>query len=183
MKFNQAKWERIQRQRESMHAEYRRLDDEWEAYRDNASKIESVFVSRHMHYWDNQARSVFNADNQLTAAGLADRINAIKNRWTEIKDEFGFRRESSGVQSALLQVYSARLEAKKLYELREQQSEKNKAFGASMERLKEFAKRHAKVSDYAANPVPDDTAYSGGGGGGADDAAAYAGPDGQWGAA
>lgn len=150
MKFNHEKFERIQRQKIAGHEGYTRLTEEWRDALEQASKTETWFIknydSRH------SALAVITADRKQSAAQLASRLTAIESGSLDLKEVFGLRGD---VKSALAQVYGHHLAAKKLYEQREQQGEHNRLFGASFERLTEFAQRHVGVRDGGIYPLDD----------------------------
>lgn len=152
MKFNEEKWERLQRRKELMQEEYRRLSEEYLDAKSQSGKTEGMFI----HDYDRQQKAlpIINADKKLSVADLAARIQAIMDHWPELKDEYGLP-DDGHVKSALLRVYAEILTVKKLCERREQLSDTSKAFGESWERLKEFAKHHTRVSDPSAYPVQD----------------------------
>ncbi|WP_036247035.1 hypothetical protein [Methylobacter sp. BBA5.1] len=152
MKFNQEKWERLQRQKELLHVECTRLSDEWRDAKEQAGKTEGRFVSNYDR--TRNALPVITQDKKLSCHDLKKRMADIKNNWPAVCAEFGFR-EDSTAQRPLLELYGEMLAAKQLYERREQLSETRQAFGASWEQLQEFAKHHVKIGDPVAYPAQD----------------------------
>lgn len=150
MKFNTEKFERLQRQKIAGHEAYIRLTNEWRDALDQASRTEAMFIEgydpRH------SALAVIASDRKQSAAHLASRLAAIESGSLDLKEAFGL---GGDAKIALARVYAQHLAAKKLYEQREQQGENNRSFGASFERLTEFARRHVRVNDGGAYPVED----------------------------
>jgi hypothetical protein len=150
MKFNHEKWDRLLRKQQAMHKQYIQLSIDWHAANDNAGKIEAVFVGGNDA--SRKALRIIKEDKKLSAADLEQRMEVIKTNWTAFITEYGLQ-DGAGFQSSLLLVYSAYLDAKKMYELRERQSQINADFMASMGRLKEFAKGYIKADGNAFAPV------------------------------
>lgn len=152
MKFNHEKWDRLLRQQQAMHTQYRQFGEEWEDAKRQASKTEGFFIKG---YDQNlKAMQPVNQDKKLSAADLKQRIDAIQNNWASFVSEYGLQHQDGpNFKATLIQLYGDILIAKKLYERRDQQSQKNQAFGASMARLKEFASRYVKTEVDKLAPV------------------------------
>ncbi|MCL7419803.1 MAG: hypothetical protein M8364_02715 [Methylobacter sp.] len=144
MKFNQEKWERLQRQKELLHMEYMRLSDEWLDAKGQAGKTEGHFVSNYDS--SRSALPIITQDKKLSYHDLKKRMSDIKNNWPTVCTEFGFN-ENSAAKTPLLNLYEQIVSAKWVYERRERLSEIRQAFGASWNQLQEFAGRYVKVDD------------------------------------
>jgi hypothetical protein len=150
MKFNHEKWDRLLRRQQAMHKQYLQFGAEWEEAKQQESKTKAFFIEG---YDQNlQAMQVVNQDKKLSAAELEQRIEAIKSNWADFTSEYRLQ-DGPNFQAALIRLYGDILTTQKLYERREQQSQIMAAYGASMGRLKEFAKRYIKTDGNALAPV------------------------------
>jgi hypothetical protein len=153
MKFNQPKWESMQRRKEELHMVYRHANDNLDHVQQNYNRALSYFST---NYRDCRAAlEVIKQDTKtLTAAAIDAKLNRLRREWPSACDEFNVSDGFHG-KHALIELYALMLERRKLTDARDQAVQNQTAYGACFARLDEFASKHGQGDPTRFNAVPD----------------------------
>jgi hypothetical protein len=160
MKFNQAKWEAMQRRKEELHMIYLHAKDNLDHVQQNYNRALSYFST---DYRDcRTALEVIQQDAKtLNASAIDAKLNRLRREWPTACDEFKVSEGFYG-KHALIELYALMLERRKLTDARDQAVQNQTAYGACFARLNEFAAKHGQGDSTRVNAVPDQgPAYSG----------------------
>jgi hypothetical protein len=152
MKFNQPKWEAMQRRKEELHMVYRHATGNLDHVQQNYNRALSYFST---DYRDcRTALEVIQQDAKtLNASAIDAKLNRLRREWPSACDEFNVGEGFYG-KHALIELYALMLERRKLADARDQAVQNQTAYAACFARLNEFAAQHGKgdPTRYAASP-------------------------------
>jgi hypothetical protein len=160
MKFNQPKWEALQRRKEELHQIYRHAQDNLDHVQQNYGRALSYFSTGYREC--RTALEVIQQDAKtLNASAIDAKLNRLRREWPTACDEFNVGDGFDG-KHALIELYALMLERRKLTDARDQAAQNQTAYGACFARLNEFAAQHGKgdPTRFDAAPVPE-PAYPG----------------------
>jgi hypothetical protein len=153
MKFNQTKWEALQRRKEELHLVYRHATDNLDHVQQNYERAFSRFSS---NYRDcRTALEVIQRDAKtLNDSAINAKLNRLRREWPSVCDEFNVSDGFVGKHD-LIELYALMLEHRKLMDARDQAAQNQTAYGACFARLNEFAAQHGKGDHSRFSAVPD----------------------------
>jgi hypothetical protein len=160
MKFNQAKWEAMQRRKAALHQIYRAVDEDWHHARD-------VYGRQLAHFSRNypdcrQALQILDQDGKaLTATEIGAKLEQLRSAWTTACAEFNVSEGFYG-KHALIELYEAMWTRRKLTDARDQAVRNQNKFGACFNVLNDFAATHPQNDPTRCNAVADRTSMDGG---------------------
>jgi hypothetical protein len=162
MKFNQAKWELLQRRRSDLYQAHNTLNNDWSHARDEYARQLAHFSHNYREYRGCQtALDVLKHDARtLTTTELQAKLEQMRHDWPAVCEDFGCGEGFVG-QPALVRLYELMLTRRKLEDAKNQASEKAAAFGACFNALNEFAAKHRQGDQTRYAPVPDHSPIDG----------------------
>lgn len=162
-KFNNAKWETIQRRKAELHQIYRHTQAEWDHAHQSYSRAHSIFVSNYRrHYLSGAMLDVIDRDARTLAADAIEaKLKQMRRDWPAACKDFSCEEGFMG-KHALIELYALMLDRRQLTDARDKAAQNQTAYSACFARLNEFAAQYGNGNLSRFNAVPDPgPAYSG----------------------